>query len=53
MSALLHDLALVKDVDHVSVLNGTQTMRDGNRGASLCCGVKGVLYNAFGCGVEG
>lgn len=52
MSALLYDLALIKDIYHVSVLNRTQTMRNRNGGAPLCCGVKGSLYNAFGCGVE-
>jgi hypothetical protein len=53
MSALLHDPALVKDVNHVSMLDRTQTMRNSDCGASLCCGIKGGLYNAFGCRVEG
>jgi hypothetical protein len=53
MSALLYDLALIKDVYHVSVLNRTQTMRNRDGGAPLCCGIEGSLYNAFRCRVEG
>ena len=53
MSALLYDLALVKDIDHVGVLNCAQAMRDRDCGAALRGGVEGGLYDAFGCGVEG
>jgi hypothetical protein len=50
---LLYDPALVKDVDNVGVLDCAQAMRDGDGCAALCGRVKGGLYDAFGCGVEG
>ena len=53
VSALLHDLALVKDIDDVCVLNCAQAMRDRDCSAALCGRVEGGLYDAFGCGVEG
>lgn len=53
VSALLYNLALVKDIDDVGVLNCAQAMRDRDCGAALCGGVEGGLYDAFGGGVEG
>lgn len=34
--ALLHDAALVEHVDHVSLLDRAQTVRDGDRSPALC-----------------
>ena len=47
MSALLYDLALIKDIYHVSVLNRTQTMRNRDGGAPLCRCVERVLDHAL------
>ena len=52
VAPLLHDLALVKHVDDIGVLNCAEAMRNGNRCAALGCRVEGILDNAFRSGVE-
>lgn len=52
MSTLLDNLAMVKHVDYIRVLNCAQSMCDGNCSTTLRSGVKGILYDALGCGVE-
>jgi hypothetical protein len=48
----LYDLALVKHVDDISVLDRAEAMCNSNRRASLGSRVEGVLDDAFRGGVE-
>lgn len=52
VSPAFHDLAVVKHVDDVGVLDRTQTMCNGNCCASLRSGIESILYNTFRCRVE-
>lgn len=52
MTTLFDNLALVEHVDDVGLLDGTEAMRDGDCGTTLCCDVEGGLDGALGCTVE-
>ncbi len=52
VSSFLNNLALIKYVDEIGVLDGAQTMRYGDRGSALSSGVESILDNAFRGGVE-
>ena len=46
-------LAFVEDVDNVGVLDGGETVCDGDGGAALHEAVEGFLYEVLALGVEG
>ena len=45
VSAVLHDLSVINDVDLVDVLDGGQSVGDGDWGSSDLSGVQSVLNN--------
>ena len=45
VAAVLHDLPVVDDVDLVHVLDGRQSVGDGDGGPALLGGVQGILNN--------
>lgn len=50
--AMLDDATLIEDVNHIRLLDRTQTMRDGDRGPTLGRGVESRLYNFLGFRVQ-
>jgi hypothetical protein len=53
VGAALDDAALVEDVDDVRVLDGAETVGDGDGGATLRGGIKGGLHHLLGLGIQG
>jgi hypothetical protein len=52
VAALLNNLAALKYVDAVGVLNGTESMSHGDGGAAGCGDAKGLLDGRFRVRVE-
>lgn len=53
MRAVFDNTSLIKDVNHVGVLDRAQPMRNGDRGSSLSGRVEGCLHDFFRLRVEG
>lgn len=53
MRAVLHDSALVEDVDHIGFLDGRQPVRDGDGGPTAGRSIQSGLHHLFGFGVQG
>ena len=53
MLAAFHDLAFIEDVDLVGVLDGGETVGDGDGRAALHQALQGFLHEALALRIEG
>jgi hypothetical protein len=53
MVPTLHNLPLINDIDDISILNGAETVSDGDRGASFGDTIKCFLDDFLGGRVQG